>query len=153
MNNNQNNQKQWWESTKDGNADSGSQWESKEESNANGGAQWENTQGNAWWEQTRVNFPPFFTSAQQEMARRKATTAMILGIVGLVLSLFILPLAGIILGIIALVKASTAQNLSPTTPFSEAKAGKILGILSIVLGALPLLFTFVFFFIILSFSI
>ena len=118
MNNNQNNQKQWWESTKDGNADSGSQWESKEESNANGGAQWENTQGNAWWEQTSVNFPPFFTSAQQEMARRKATTAMILGIVGLVLSLFILPLAGIILGIIALVKASTSSSKGMLSPLN-----------------------------------
>ena len=118
----------------------GSWWENAQNSNASNGTQWENSQGtanNTWWDQTNVNFPPFFTSAQQELAKRKANTSMILGIVGLLLSLIVTPLAGIILGIIAVVKSNTAKRLSPM-PLAEAKAGKILGILAIIFGSLPI---------------
>lgn len=151
QNSNQSESGSWWENERNKNAQNGNWWENGQNNSQNNGTQWENSQGtanNAWWDQTNVNFPPFFTSAQQEMAKRKANTSMILGIVGLLLSLVVTPLAGIILGIIAVVKSNTAKKLSPT-PFTEAKAGKILGILAIIFGALP----FVIFLMILSITL
>lgn len=157
MNDNQNNQSNqntsgnWWENEQNKSTKSGNWWEGGQSNSQGNGTQWENRQngaGNTWWDQTNVNFPPFFTNAQQEEAKRKATTSMILGIIGLLLSLMVTPLAGIILGIIAVVKSNTAKKLSPT-PFGEAKAGKILGILAIIFGALP----FVIFLMILSITL
>lgn len=137
QNNNQSGNGSWWENNQNKNGTNNNWWENTQEGGANNNSQWEARQNGPNWDNVNVNFPPFFTSAQQEMAKRKANTSMILGIVGLVLSLFGSMLVGIILGIIAVVKSSTAKKLS-ATPLTEAKAGKILGILSIIFGALPL---------------
>ena len=157
MNDNQNRQGPWWESENNETHQNNSQWKENEsqsnknqswweskEGNSRNDSQWKNAQdntGNTWWDASSVNFPPFFTSAQQELAKRKATTSMILGVVGLALSLVGAHLVGIILGIIALVKSSTAKRLS-FTPLTEAKAGKILGILAIVFGGIYIAIAF-----------
>ncbi len=126
MNNNQsNNQNAWWET---GNNQS-AWWET-------GNSQWQHKQDGE--QGPSVNVPPhFYVNEQQMQAKRKASTSLTLGIVGLVLSLLVTPLVGIILGIIAIVKSNTSKKLYPT-PFPEARTGKILGILAIIFGALPI---------------
>ena len=127
MNGNQNNQQQgnWWESQGNGHA----WWE----------AQSGPTQGTDQGEcGPRINIPHhFYISEQQDLAKRKASTSLTLGIIGLALALFGTVLGGIVLGIIAIIKSNTSKKLYPT-PFPEAKAGKVLGILAIIFGALPI---------------
>lgn len=69
---------------------------------------------------------PYMYSMQEESARSKATTAMVLGI----LSFFVVP---IILAIVALVMGNEAKKvLAPGVPgYSQAQAGVVLGIINL----------------------
>ena len=95
----------------------------------NGG--WQYTNGQFYGQQI-----PFINNTAH--ANKTASSAQTLGIVGLVISLICCPLVGIILGILAISRASNAKNLlgyeSP-----EAKTGRICGIVAIILGALSII--------------
>ncbi|MBR2010209.1 MAG: hypothetical protein IKA06_00465 [Clostridia bacterium] len=79
---------------------------------------------------------PIDSTAMQ--ANQSASSSQTLGIVGLIISLICCPLIGIILGIIAISKASTAKSLLGHEP-SEAKTGRICGIIAIILGVLSMI--------------
>ncbi len=68
----------------------------------------------------------------------KATTAMVLGILGVLAGLLI-PIAGIVLGIVAIVMGSNARSDIKRTGCQgagQAKAGLILGIVALVVSVL-----------------
>lgn len=71
-------------------------------------------------------------------AIKDASSAQTLGIVGLIVSLVCCPLIGIILGIIAISRAKSASMALGYVP-TEAKTGRICGIIAIVLGVLSFL--------------
>ena len=66
-----------------------------------------------------------------------ATASLTLGIVGLIISLACCGMIGIVLGIIALNKATTAKNLLLHEP-AEVKVGRVCAINAIVWGAIHL---------------
>ena len=66
-----------------------------------------------------------------------ASASLTLGIVGLIFSLVCCGITGIILGIIALNKATTAKNLLGSEP-AEIKVGRVCAINAIVWGAIHL---------------
>ena len=66
-----------------------------------------------------------------------ASASLTLGIVGLIFSLVCCGITGIILGIIALNKATTAKNLLGNEP-AEIKVGRVCAINAIVWGAIHL---------------
>lgn len=100
----------------------------------------QNNQQNNGWSYDNGQFytpvPPIDNNAMQ--ANQTASSSQTLGIVGLIVSLICCPLIGIILGIIAISKASTAKNMLGYEP-SEAKTGRVCGIIAIVLGALSMI--------------
>ena len=81
---------------------------------------------------------PEFEPTQMQ-GNAKAKNAQTLGIVALVLSVVCCPLAGIILGIIALSAAKTSRTLLRFEA-PAAKSGRVCGILAIVLGALTMVY-------------
>ena len=89
-----------------------------------------------------MNSNPF----QFRPAAPSSTAALVLGIVSLV-TFFCYGIVGIVLGIIAIAQANKSIQASNENPgmYSEssignAKAGKIMGIIGIILGALVLLY-------------
>ena len=100
----------------------------------------QNNQQNNGWSYDNGQFytpvSPIDNNAMQ--ANQTASSSQTLGIVGLIVSLVCCPLIGIILGIIAISKASTAKNMLGYEP-SEAKTGRVCGIIAIVLGALSMI--------------
>jgi len=77
-------------------------------------------------------FPDHFGQPQRD---QEGSTARTLGIVGIFVTLCFCQLAGIILGIIAFKKArNSARTLGYET--SDAAVGRVLGIVSVVLGCL-----------------
>ncbi len=78
--------------------------------------------------------PPVNNTAH---ANQEASTAQTLGIVGLIMSVVCCALIGVVLGILAINRASNAKNLLGYET-SEAKTGRICGIIAIVLGVLSM---------------
>ena len=84
-------------------------------------------------------------SPTEQAHKEKATTAMVLGIIGV--SIFFLPIiniAGFVLSIIALVKAKENRRFALDNGIKENgmnTAGYICGIIGIIVGALSLLVT------------
>jgi len=68
----------------------------------------------------------------EQQVNKSASTAMTLGIIGMVA--WLLPIAGIPITIIAIVKGS--GNLEATENASKAKTGMILGIVGLVLSGI-----------------
>ena len=95
-------------------------------------------------DQTAAPIPPAPSPAEAEHKQR-ATTAMILGIIGV--SIFFLPIvniAGFVLSIIALVKAKENRRFAEQNGIKENgmnTAGYICGICGIIAGALGVLIT------------
>jgi hypothetical protein len=60
------------------------------------------------------------------------------GLIGLIISLFCCPLAGIVLGILAVLRAKDSKNEMGFLS-GDASTGRVLGIVAIVIGALSML--------------
>jgi len=99
----------------------------------------QNNQQNSGWSYQNDQFYKPVTPIDNNAieANKHASSSQTLGIVALIVSLVCCPLVGIILGIIAISKASKAKNLIGEEP-SEARTGRICGIIAIVLGALSM---------------
>jgi hypothetical protein len=65
------------------------------------------------------------------------------GLIGLIISLFCCPLAGIVLGILAVLRAKDSKNEMGFLS-SDASTGRVLGIVAIVIGALSMLLSLFF---------
>lgn len=87
---------------------------------------------------------PLYSQPPQQPDDPAGRSAMIFGILAIVLAVVCCQLVGLVLGIVALVRAGTSvRNLGFQS--SQAQAGKILGIVSIVISALYLLFVLLMF--------
>lgn len=78
-----------------------------------------------------------------------ATASLVLGIVGLVGCLFY-GLPGVVCGLIAMYQGKKGERLvqsgeAPVTSLGNAKAGRIMGLISLILGSLFFLFMFLYF--------
>lgn len=99
----------------------------------------QNNQQNSGWSYQNDQFYKPVTPIDNNAieASKHASSSQTLGIVALIVSLVCCPLVGIILGIIAISKASKAKNLIGEEP-SEARTGRVCGIVAIVLGAISM---------------
>lgn len=77
----------------------------------------------------------FGPQIEPDMHGPKAKT---FGLIGLIISLLCCPLAGIVLGILAVLRAKDSKNEMGFLS-SDASTGRVLGIVAIVIGALSML--------------
>lgn len=99
-------------------------------------------QQNAWhyessgqsWQYRGEQMPPINNPFE---GQKSARTAQTLGIVALVISLVLLPPVGIVLGILAIARARAAKR-SLGYEISEARVGRICGIIAIVVGGVSI---------------
>ncbi|MEG1524468.1 MAG: hypothetical protein RRZ24_01670 [Clostridia bacterium] len=99
-------------------------------------------------ESQQTPFQPVVLSPVEVEHRRKAITAMILGIIGV--SIFFLPIlniAGLIVSIIGFVKARENRRFADTNGIKEISmntAGYICGLIGIIIGAIGIILSFLF---------
>ena len=97
-----------------------------------------NEQNEGWSYQSGQFYTPVTPiDSANVVGNSTASTSLTLGIVGLIFSLVCCGITGIILGIIALNKATTAKNLLGHEP-AEVKVGRVCAINAIVWGAIYL---------------
>lgn len=95
------------------------------------GQQWQYENGQSAWQ----GGPPPVSNPFE--GQGNAQTAQTLGIIALVLSLVFFPPAGIVLGILAISRAASSKRLLGYE-ISEARVGRICGIIAIVIGSISI---------------
>ena len=98
---------------------------------------WGQQQGN-WEYPNGPYYPP-----NAPVTTNDASTSKTLGIIGLILALFCCPLAGLILGILAIARAKRAKQLSGGIEPPDAATGRICGIIAIIFAVLSMISTFI----------